>query len=235
MGCQHTVHYLHWPKAGSFWNRTLKTFIAHSGRRPYVEDSWVTVKAALQSSLKYKTEKERRLPTNRRSGPFRFPLLYLHFQLSGGEKKKLIYKKQQQPNAQLKGVSWAWWGKEVINSSVLKSKKRKIKIGDIYMCDKKRKGGGGWGWTVQQSESSRAGVDSPATLTLFHCRVKSDSSECKGSARANPAGRLTAFQGHRGQTKYGKRQSKLLLPRWNQRVRRQHGCSRPRMTEYQPY
>lgn len=51
---------------------------------------------------------------------------------------KLIYKKMHNLRVLLRHDE----GKKVINSSVLKSKKRKIKISDIYTCDKNRRGGG---------------------------------------------------------------------------------------------
>lgn len=131
----------------SFWNRTLKTFIAHSGRRPYMEDSCVTVKAALQSSLKYKTEKERKIADIHKKWAVSFP--FAVFTFSVVRKKRNLFTKKN--NTQPKGVSSAWWGKKVINSSVLKSKKRKIKISDIYMCDKKR---GKWFWRCRRVKAA---------------------------------------------------------------------------------
>lgn len=50
-------------------------------------------------------------------------------------KKRNLFTK----NAQTKTAPSAWWGKRDINNSVIKSKKRKIKISDIYTCDKRRR------------------------------------------------------------------------------------------------
>lgn len=81
--------------SSSFWNRTLKTFIAHSGRRPYMEDSCVTVKAALQSSLKYKTEKERKIADIHKKWAVSFPFAVFTFSVVRKKKKTYLQKKQQ--------------------------------------------------------------------------------------------------------------------------------------------
>lgn len=102
-----------------------------------MEDSCVTVKAALQSSLKHKTrDREKDCQRTWEVGRF-FSLCCIYiFSCEREKKTNLFTKKKAQPN----GASSVWWGKKVINGSVLKSKKKKAgsgsKISDIYMCDK---------------------------------------------------------------------------------------------------
>lgn len=92
---------------------------------------------------------------------------------------KLIYKKMHNLRVLLRHDE----GKKVINSSVLKSKKRKIKISDIYTCDKNRRGGGNGFPECQRVKTGLAGVVSlGAAFTLFHSRRTSDSSECNSTA-----------------------------------------------------
>lgn len=81
--------------------------------------------------------------------------------------------------------------KKVINSSVLKSKKRKIKISDIYTCDKNRRGRKNGFPEYQRVKTGLAGVVSlGAAFTLFHSRRTSDSSECNSTAETiHQAGR----------------------------------------------
>lgn len=60
-----------------------------------------------------------------------------------------------------------------MKSSVIKSKNRKIKISDIYTCDKRRR--------VKEGEKKPAWSSLTGCsfyFTLFHGHRKSDSSEC---------------------------------------------------------
>lgn len=76
-----------------------------------------------------------------------------------------------QKNAQTKSASSAWWGKSDINSSVIKSKKRKIKISNIYTCDKRRRvkvGRKTWLLSLRKEKISHVGVFSLGAALVSH-------------------------------------------------------------------
>lgn len=91
---------------------------------------------------------------------------------------KLIYKKMHNLRVLLRHDE----GKKVINSSVLKSKKRKKK--SVIFTRAIRTGGGKNGFPeCQRVKTGLAGVVSlGAAFTLFHSRRTSDSSECNSTA-----------------------------------------------------
>lgn len=78
-------------------------------------------------------------------------------------------------------------GGEDINNSVIKSKKRKIKISDIYTCDKRRRvrEGGGGKWLLRSEEETKQTCLIPLRGGGLHFFMAADSSECVAPAEIN--------------------------------------------------